>query len=179
MSNQVILWSMFIVPWLTLFFMPKDDLKCFMPAGLFIMATGTFIQEVGLSLNMFVIRENVFPFYVQLPIAYGIMPIATMWLLKFMYGRFWLYALSELIFSIVFSYLVLPWLSTRGTQVLINATSLKLLIPAIPHFVSIYLYQMWQEGVFAHYTERKSFSHNLQPVAAKPFSNDPDDEDNK
>jgi len=175
LSNQVILWSMIIVPWLSLFFMPKDDLKRFMPAGLFIMATGTFIQEVGLSLNMFVIRQNVFPFYVQLPIAYGIMPIATMWLLKFTYGRFWLYALSELIFSIVFSYLVLPWLSTRGTQVMINATSLKLLIPTIPHFIIIYLYQMWQEGIFA-YSEKTHASMNLQPAAAKPNQDDNPDE---
>lgn len=170
-SNQTILWSIFVLPWLALFFMPKEDIKRWMPAALFIMVTSTMIQEVGLSMKMFEMRENIFPFYEQLPIAYGIMPIATMWILKFTYGRFWLYSFLELILSFIFAYVVLPWLSARGTQVWINATAFKILLPAIPHFISIYLFQMWQEGIFIRSNEKNShFSASLHPVTAKPLS---------
>jgi hypothetical protein len=32
-TNQVMLWGMLIVPLLTLFFMPREDLKRFMPVA--------------------------------------------------------------------------------------------------------------------------------------------------
>ncbi len=34
MSNQILLWSVLILPWLTLFFMKKEDIKRLMPASL-------------------------------------------------------------------------------------------------------------------------------------------------
>jgi len=177
-SNQVLSWFLFIVPWLSLLFMPKEDIKRWMPAALFIMATNTIIMDVGFTVQMWEMRETVFPFHDQLPMAYGGLPIATMWILKFTYGRFWLYALVELILSFVFAYIVQPWMSSRGIWVWINATSLKLLLTAIPHFISIYLYQMWQEGIFTHHTEKKkSFSPSLQPAATKPLPNDKNDKD--
>lgn len=179
MSNQVILWSMFIVPWLSLLFMPKEDIKRWMPAALFTMVANTIILDIGFALRMWEIRETVFPFYDQLPMAYGGLPIATMWILKFTYGRFWLYALVELILSCVFAYIVQPWMSSRGIWVAINVTSLKVLFITIPHFISIYLYQMWQESIFTHYTEKESFSSSLQPAATKPLSKDKKDKDDE
>lgn len=175
MSNQVLLWGMLVIPWLTLFFMPKKDRKRWMPAALFIIVTSTIIQDAGLTMKMFEMRENVIPFRDQLPMAYGLMPVATMWILQYTYGRFWLYALLELILGFVFAYALLPWLSLRGTQVWIKATALSTFLPSIPHFIAIYLFQMWQEGIFVR-SEKGTASTNLQPAAAKPVDQGRDEE---
>lgn len=179
MSNQILLWSTLVVPWLTLFFMKKEEIKRWMPVALYVMVTNFIIADVGFTLQMWEVGENIFPLHDILPTALGVLPIATMWLLKFTYGRFWLYALIELILSVVFAYIVQPWYSSRGIWVFINATPLKAFFPAIPHFISVYLYQMWQEGIFTHYDEKKFFSSSLQPATAKPLpkeQNKPDSE---
>jgi hypothetical protein len=176
--NQVILWGMFIVPWQTLLFMKKEDMKRFMPAALFAIVTGMLIEDMGVARKLWEIKENIYPLNELIPYTFGVFPVSVMWFLKFTFGRFWLYAIIETIMSIVFAYLIQPWLSNRGIRVLINATSFKALLPAFPHFTLIYLYQMWQEGIFAR-SKRTSFSANVQTVAAKPLPNNHDKQTEK
>lgn len=60
--NQIILWSMFIVPWLTLFFMKKEEVRRYIPVALFAAATSVIIHDVGLRLGFWVIQDVAFPF---------------------------------------------------------------------------------------------------------------------
>jgi hypothetical protein len=148
MSNQVILWSLLILPWLTIFFMKRQDFKRFMPAALFTTVTSAIISDVGIGLNLWTIKDNIYPFYQLLPIMFGFNPVSTLWLLKFFYKRFWLYSIVQLLLSCGFSFVLQPWLQKRGIWVNIEATSLLILLINIPHFLSIYLYHMWQESIF-------------------------------
>ncbi|MDD4766077.1 MAG: hypothetical protein PHF87_00640 [Desulfotomaculaceae bacterium] len=52
MNNQLILWSMMLLPWLTLFLMKRDDLKRFMPVGLLGAITSMIAAEAGISLKL-------------------------------------------------------------------------------------------------------------------------------
>lgn len=175
MTNQVILWSLLIVPWLSLFFMRKEDIKRWMPAALFTIVTSTIITDAGVALKMWVINENVFFLNEMVPVVYGPFPVLTLWILKFTYGRFWLYALTQIIASAFFNLILQPWLGRRGIWVPVNATLFLASLPSIPHFASIYLYQMWQEGVFVR-SQSNSYLTNLQPAAAKPM---PESQDNE
>ena len=147
MSNHIILWSTLLLPWLTIFFMKKEEIKRFMPAALFTIIISLLIFDIGITLKMWVVKDNIYPLNEIVPLEFGLLPVTTLWFLKFFYRRFWLYCIVQLVFSIGFAYILQPWLSTRGIWVRVNATSFLALLPAIPHFISIYLYQMWQEDI--------------------------------
>jgi hypothetical protein len=61
MSNQVILWSMLIVPLMTLIFMPREDIKRYMPAGLLVTLTSILAYDIGISYGCWALRETTYP----------------------------------------------------------------------------------------------------------------------
>lgn len=175
MSNQILQWSMFIVPWLTLFFMKRDDIKRYMPVASFATVLSTIIHDAGITLGFWVVLKTVFPFKEMIPYLYGNMFVITLWVFKFTYGRFWLYAVTNLILDIGFNFFFLNiFLRSKGILDM-TITPLQGLPITLIHALVIYFYQMWQEGIFAQ-SKRKYFSPNLQPAVAKPLS---EEEDNK
>lgn len=67
MRNQVLLWVMVIVPWLSLFLMKKEDIKRYVPAGLFSSFLLVILQEVGVANNWWYFRETIYPLGVFTP----------------------------------------------------------------------------------------------------------------
>ncbi|MBP2658718.1 MAG: hypothetical protein H6Q69_1750 [Firmicutes bacterium] len=175
MSNQVILWSMLIVPWLTLFFMERKTIKQFMPTALFSVVTSILMVEAGETFNWWIINETAYPFR-TVSYLFGLNPVTTMWLLKSTYGRFKLYLAVDVVLNFGFVYLFLNYfLGNRGIFQPVGITALQNVLLASLHGVVIYVFQLWQEGIWSR-SERKSFSTNLQPAAAKPL---PKDQENK
>lgn len=177
MSNQVILWSMLILPWLTLFFMPKEDIKRWMPAALFVMVTNTLIVDVGVNWKVWETRENVYPLSEMISFVYGALPIGAMWILKYTYGRFWLYAAVQTAGGLVLILLVQPLLHRRGIFVYLDENALAgigAFVTTVVHYISVYLYQMWQDGILIR-SKRTGLSANVQPAAAKPLDKDEQD----
>ncbi|NQD65018.1 hypothetical protein HP456_03700 [Bacillus haikouensis] len=101
MSNQMILWSIFIVPWFTLFLMKKEDVKRYMPVGLFAIFTSALILEAGVSLEWWKYNETAFPLQ-NISYLYGAIPVATMWIIKFTYGRFWLFVVADFLLNLLY-----------------------------------------------------------------------------
>jgi len=101
MSNKAILWSMLVPPWLTLFFMKRQEIKRWIPAALFVMVTNTIIVEVGVTWHIWETHENAYPLSEMISYIYGVLPVGAMWILKYTYGRFWLYAAVQLAGSLV------------------------------------------------------------------------------
>ncbi|SDD90794.1 hypothetical protein [Sporomusa acidovorans] len=179
MSNQVIVWSMLIPPWLTLFFMKRQEIKKWMPAALFVMVTTTIIHEVGITWGIWETHENAYPLGHMISFTYGALPIGAMWILKYTYGRFWLYAAVQLVGSAILVFIVQPWLHVRGIFVYVDQNNALAGIGAfsttLVHLLLVYLYQMWQdEGLVL--PKRNSSPAGLQPAAAKPVPDDNPDE---
>lgn len=153
MLNQLIIWSLLILPWLTVFLLKPEERMRYMPAALFTMVSSVLIFDAGVRWNWWVAGETIYPLNEILSILIGALPVSTIWFLKFFYGRFWLYSAIELVFSVGFAWLIQPWLNSRGIWIWIGATPLKAFLPTIPHFVAIYLYHMWQERIFTRQKE--------------------------
>lgn len=170
MSNQLILWSMLILPWLTLIFMKKDEIKRYMPVALFTAATSAIIIESGATLGLWAYRETAYPIK-MISYNYGIIPVITMWIFKFTFKRFWVYLAVNAVFDIGFAYLMLPWLVSRGIFDFVN--SRIVLFITIPHSILLYVYQKWQEGELIRLE-----SKNLQPAAAKQLFKYGEDKNN-
>jgi hypothetical protein len=175
MINQIILWSMFIVPWLTLFFMKKEDIKRYIPAALFSIVISTIVIDAGVRFGFWVIRETVFPLYEMTPFLFGLYPVATMWILKFTTGNFLIYMVTNAIVDLVFAYFFLEYLFVVRGMVIVQITGFQDWLLTLGRAVIIYIYQKWQEG---EPLRLRTFSLNPQQAAAKLLEKDKADENN-
>ena len=171
MSNQAALWSMLVLPWLTLAFMKRQEIKRWMPAALFVIVTSTIIIEAGITLRLWETRETTYPLNDIISYVYGTLPVGSMWILKYTYGRFWLYAVVQLVGSLMLILLVQPWLHNRDIFIYVDPTVVGGVEPfaiTVVHLLLVYLYQMWQEEAMVS-AESNSAAAVLQPAAAKPL----------
>lgn len=172
MSNQIILWSMIIVPWLALFFMKKEDLKRYMPVGVLAVATSVIIGDVGVKLGFWFHRETAYPFYNIMPFNIGLNLALTMWVFKFTYRQFWIYMITNAILDIGFSFFLFQYfLPSRGMFNLVNISPFQSFLITTTHALLLYGYQMWQEGIFIR-SASPSSSWYLQHASAKPLPQD-------
>ncbi len=114
MSNQALLWAMVIIPWLSLFFMKKEDIKRYIPAGLFSSFLLVILQEAGVSNNWWYFQETIYPLAVFTPFTESVDIILPMWILKYTFGRFLHYLSIQIVGNIVFFFFILPWFALRG-----------------------------------------------------------------
>lgn len=178
MSNQALLWSILILPWLTLFFLPKETVKRWMPVALFSALSSVLAVELGENLGWFVYGEAAYPLRTPLYIVFGLNIVITIWLFHFFYGRFWRYIVIDTVLNFVFIYLFhVYFLGSRG---LFHEAGLTPLLNAlIVTFDGIlaYGYQVWQEEVLAPAaTKSAACAAKLQPAATKPLAEAQDKE---
>lgn len=171
-SNQFLLWGTLLIPWLTLFFMPKEDIKRYMSVGFLSTILCIIVTETGIRYGWWAILETTYPLAVIPTYTYGFFPIAPMWLLKYTYGRFGVYLAVDTILNIVFAFIVLPWFGSRGMIDFDGGIQVFIFESVIA--VIMYIFPIWQEGIFVR-SERICFSSNLQPAAAKPLDQDEQD----
>jgi hypothetical protein len=148
MSNQMILWSIFIVPWLTLFLMKKEDVKRYMPVGLFAIFTSALILEAGVSLEWWKYNETAFPLQ-NISYLYGAIPVATMWIIKFTYGRFWLFVVADFLLNLFYTFVFENYLlGNRNIIQFIKINPMEDVIMTSMLGILIYGFHMWQEDIF-------------------------------
>jgi hypothetical protein len=148
MRNQVILWSTFVIPWLTLIFMKKEDIKRFFPLGVLSALIGVIMHEIGLSLNWWVVKETAFPLQMP-PYLIGLHAVVTMWIFKFTFKKFWLFIAVEVVANLGYVFLFIGYLMATLGLGYVNAKGLLFAI-VTAYGLLFYGYQIWQEGIFAH-----------------------------
>ncbi len=169
MNNQVYSWALFLVPWLTLVFMKREEIKRYMPVTILAALVATIIHDVGINYGFWEVLTPSPPLYQMLPYYYGLLPLMAMWIFKFTNGRIWRYIVANLAFDVFFAYYFLGvWLPAQGLFRLTGITSFQVLLINVVHFSVLYVYQKWQEGELLPVRET-SFNKDLNPVAAKPF----------
>lgn len=142
MSNQVIILLMFIVPWFTLILMGKQNIYRFISAGLFTAVSSGVIYQFGVIFIFWYFKEISFPL-----IMYGILPVAAMWVLRFTYGRYWIYIAANAILDLGFAFVMFPWFDRREILGIGPWTTLIVYVINLFHAASIYGFQAWLEGV--------------------------------
>lgn len=149
MSNQVLSWSIILLPWLTLFFIKKENIKRFMSTVLLSIIYSMLAVQMGDTLKWWVVNEPVYPLR-SLPNVVGLNPVMTMWIFHFTYGRFWLYMAIEVVANLVFPYLYLGYfLSRRNIFQFTGGSPFYVFLMTTAAGILLYCYQMWQEGIFA------------------------------
>lgn len=167
MSNQTLLWASFVISWLSVVFLKKEDLRRFMPVALFSALLTTIVMELGISLNWWQQAETVFPFISMSIFTYGAYLVGTIWIFKYTYSRFWLFMLTNAIIDFILVYFISNWLVQLGIFQIYLSTFYRFLM-SVTMAVLLYDYQVWQEGEVVSF---RSFP-SVQPAASKPLDED-------
>jgi len=180
MSNQLLSWAIFVVPWLTLVFMKKEDIRRYMPVALLAIVLTTIIHDVGIRFGFWVVEEAAYPMAEMLPYFYGLIPVLTMWIFRFTNGHILAYVITNIILDIGFVYSLLGSIfPARGIYALVGITRFQVLLINLVHFTLLYIYQKWQEGELVP-VMKNLLSPAPQSAAAKPLVRDKDNRnDNK
>lgn len=174
MSNQTLFWSFIILPWFTLFFMKKEEIKRYMPVALFASLGGTAFSELALALDFWTIKDSIFPFYHVIALVYGLFPVVVIWIFKLTYNHFLRYMIANAVVDFILTFIIDPWFIRRGIFQFVNINNFQALLIALFIAVILYGYQMWQEDVLIT-PERSITSHRLQSAVAKPLPAEDDD----
>lgn len=173
MSNQTLLWASFVFSWLSVLFLKKAELKRYMPVALFGALTATIVVEAGVTFNWWITKETVLPF-VNMPIfIYGSFLVGIIWIFRYTYKRFWLFLATNAVIDLILTFPLNNWLVDRGVLEMQNISNFQLLLVAIGSAITLYWYQLWQEGEASPF-KNLNFSPNVQPVASKPLKDNED-----
>lgn len=154
---QLIQWSLFALPLLSLFFIGKENLKRYMPVALFVTVINTLFYQAAYHFNWW--REKgIFSWDQMIPVhwIYCAYLAATLWIFRFTYGRFWLYLLVNLLLDGGYTYLWYPiqqQLGLAATDITMSPLTTYALMTGVA--IVIYGYQIWQESIFKEKTERR------------------------
>ncbi|WP_251550292.1 hypothetical protein [Neobacillus muris] len=149
MLNKIILWVIFIGPWLTLFFLKKEDIKRFMPAAIFATFLMVLYNVYAFNEKHWVINEAIFPSLRPL-FAAGILggfPVITLWIFHFTYGRFWVYLVINILLDFMFAVFPMHYLlqDILGIYTLVKIAPWQRFILFVIEAAIIYGYFKWQD----------------------------------
>ena len=149
MNNQVLLWLIIIIPWLSVFFLKKGNFRQFMPTALLAIVYSITMVQVGGTLKWWMVKQTPYPLQ-SLPNVFSLNPVIIMWILQFTYGRFWLYLATEVVTNLLFTYAYLNYFMTsRNVFQFIGLGPFALFIIITVVSILLYWFQMWQDNTFS------------------------------
>ncbi len=151
MLNKIILWTILIAPWFTLFFVKKEYIKRFMPAAIFASFIMIIYNVVASNQKHWVINETFIPWLKPLFVSgvFGAFPVITFWVFYYTYGNFRKYLLTNIIIDFLFAVFPIHYMfqEVLGIYELVNITPWGRFVLFVFFSIVIYGYYKWQEDI--------------------------------
>lgn len=152
MLNKIILWTILIAPWFTLFLVKRENIKRFMPAAMCASYLMIIYNVVAKNQKHWVINETLIPWLKPLFVSgvFGAFPVITLWVFHYSYGKFWKYLITNIIIDFIFAVFPIHYLfqEVLGIYELVNITLWERYILFVFFSIVIYGYYKWQEDIF-------------------------------
>lgn len=134
---------MIVVPWLTAPFLGKKTFKRFSPGALFICIF-VFIESLYAHKKLWwLFHKRLFPKVIgELPLIMGPFFIGSLWILKFTFGNFKQYLITNFCIDTFFVYIHVPILKKLGYASLIRLSKFNFLLIFLFKAVLLYLLQI-------------------------------------
>ncbi|MBM7651086.1 hypothetical protein [Neobacillus cucumis] len=136
--------GLFLIPWLTVFFIPKEEFKKYTPVATF--ATLIVLAESVLSGPFKWWKVKGGPLQKALndfSFIFGPFFVGTIWIFRFTYGKFWLYLLANILMDSFLTYPASWILQKLHVFKLVRFKPKHIFFTAMPYAILIYLYQMY------------------------------------
>ncbi|WP_442599386.1 hypothetical protein [Neobacillus sp. D3-1R] len=147
-NKKWMLIGMLIAPWFSLPLLGKKSFKRFLPAVIFINIV-IFIESI------IAYKRKWWWFYEKLhrkingefPLMWGPFFIGSFWIMKFTYGRFRLYMLTNFIIDSLFVFPGILILRKLGIASLVRLKHYQLLILFLYKAIILYIFQFFKESI--------------------------------
>ncbi|MGH4120805.1 hypothetical protein [Clostridium sp.] len=150
--SKIVLWIILVVPWLTLFFLKKEQVKHFMPVGILASFLMVLYNLIAYNEKYWIIKVHILPWLQPSFEAFvlGGFLVTTIWIFHFTFQRFWIYLITNIVLDFMFAIFPLPYLlqNKLGIYQLVNTTPWKRYFIFVIFSIIIYGYQKWEEEVF-------------------------------
>jgi hypothetical protein len=142
-----------LLPWLTAPFLGVKAIKRFLPSSIFmslyLVAEGRFAEKKKWWWFPFNVKPNVIG---EIPLIIGPFLVGSLWILKYTYGKFNLYLLTNLIVDSLFTYFGLEWFKKIGYVSLVRLTKFQLSIVFLIKTFILYGFQVIYENCIRHFS---------------------------
>lgn len=133
---------MIVVPWLSAPFLGKKTFKRFTPGAVFICIFVLIESLVAHKRLWWLFHKRLVPKVIgELPLILGPFFIGTLWIMKFTFGNFKRYFLTNFFIDAFFVYINVPILKKLGYASLIRLSKYNFLLIFLFKAVLLYLFQ--------------------------------------
>ncbi|MFJ5762770.1 hypothetical protein ACIQAA_27355 [Neobacillus sp. NPDC093182] len=134
---------MIVVPWLSAPFLGKKTFKRFTPGALFICIFVLIESLVAHKRLWWLFHKKLIPkVFGELPLILGPFFIGTLWIMKFTFGNFKRYFLTNFCIDAFFVYIHVPILKKLGYASLIRLSKFNFLVIFLIKAILLYLFQI-------------------------------------
>ncbi|QOR64710.1 hypothetical protein IM538_12625 [Cytobacillus suaedae] len=145
-TNRWLLFGVMLLPWLSIPLLGNKYIKRFLPATIFITS---FVHFEGLYAE----RRKWWWFFERLhpkmngmtPFLLGPFTVGTLWILRFTFGNFLLFIVTNFLVHLAFVFPLLNWLTKIGIGSLIRFNRMQLLALFTFKSALLYVFQMFVE----------------------------------
>ncbi|WP_408006417.1 hypothetical protein ACJROX_17125 [Pseudalkalibacillus sp. A8] len=148
--DRLVIWSTFLIPWISLIFLNRLSIRRYMPVALLTAVLNTILAQLAWHYNWWKFKETLFAWDKIAPLftVYSIFIVGTIWIFYFTFRKFWVYLIVNIIIDLFYGVVfvrILNKLEIRENGIISPIQNL-LLMTAIAFI--LYLYQIWQEKIF-------------------------------
>jgi hypothetical protein len=144
---QIVMWVLFIGPWLLLFTVDKERVKRYMAVSLFGVVL-TIVFQIADRFNWREVNETIFFFVNMTPFPFGIFIIGTLFIFYFTYPGFWVFMIINAAFDLFQAFVMSPIVEKLDIYTLKEINHFLLLILMMIIAALLFLYQKWQDTAF-------------------------------
>jgi hypothetical protein len=144
--NKILLWSIFILPWFSLFLLKRHAIKHYMPVTVFTSLLVTLYDELAYTQKWFAVKETIMPWFIDfIPFVFGVFIVGTLWIFYLTYGHFWLYFITNIVIDGLFCFLAHNWFIKLGLIENLKHRDIHIFIAFVIISIIAYGYQVWQD----------------------------------
>lgn len=146
--GQILLWTLFLPPWLLLIPLDKKRVKHFLSATFFTLVLTSINWQIAEISKWWIITDNLFFLTNIAAFNYGFMPVVTLYLFYFTYQKPWLFFGANIFLDAFQSFIISPFLFEKFGLYKMNTMSnfglFLLLVSMVP---LIYVYQRVYDSI--------------------------------
>jgi hypothetical protein len=134
--------SLIILSWFTVFFLPRNSLKRFLPVSFFASLLVVLTCMLSIPYQWWTVQGSIKRKITNdLSFIFGPFFVGTIWIFHFTYGKFWLYLVTNAMINYTFSYPLTALFQRLKVYKLINFKPIHIFLSYISYAVIIYWYQ--------------------------------------
>lgn len=146
MKQKIILAALILIPWMSLFFMRKQDFKRFFPVGTLISLLLAIETDLSNKFGLWRVKGNAWDrFLTDFTFILGPFFIGTLWIFRFTFGRFWLFLFSNIVMDYLLAYPLTAMFEKFNVYKLKKLKRLYLFLLSVSYAIVLYGYQLYLE----------------------------------